>query len=90
MTSRTLSISAGLSSPALQDVKDGKDAPQNSFTKSGRGKGQALLARDIPLVNVDAGLLAGEGGEAAAETTDGSQSEGDLGDNEVEERAAGR
>ena len=29
-------------------------------------------------MNVDAGLLAGEGGEAAAETTDGSQGEGNL------------
>ncbi len=36
------------------------------------------LASGIPLVNVDAGLLAGEGGKAAAKTTDGSEGERDL------------
>ena len=32
----------------------------------------------LPLVHVDAGFLARESGEAAAETTDGGQGEGDL------------
>lgn len=37
-----------------------------------------MVSRVAPLVHVDTGLLAGEGGEAAAETTDGSQGEGNL------------
>jgi hypothetical protein len=37
-----------------------------------------MISRVAPLVHVDTGLLAGEGGEAAAETTDGSQGEGNL------------
>ena len=38
----------------------------------------ASRALAVPLVHVHAGLLASEGGEAAAETTDGSQGEGNL------------
>jgi hypothetical protein len=36
------------------------------------------MARAVPLVHVDTGLLARKGGEAAAKTTDGSQGKGNL------------
>ena len=42
-----------------------------------------MISRVAPLVHVDTGLLAGEGGEAAAETTDGSQGEGNLRNNDT-------
>ncbi len=49
---------------------------------SQRGTTRHMLATAceacIPLVNVDASLLAGEGGKAAAKTTDGSEGERDL------------
>ena len=37
-----------------------------------------MISRVAPLVHVDTGLLARQRGEAAAETTDGSQGEGNL------------
>jgi hypothetical protein len=58
---------------ARKKIKRGRHSAAGSCVQR-----MASRALAVPLVHVDAGLLAREGGEAAAETTDGSQGEGNL------------